>query len=160
MYVPTGIDDPLVSYDSIATRDTLNNFFETSGLSKYRGKIAPRNAFNSKWFTRIDLHVAQEIPTGLGKSRLQVFADIENFTNFLNKNWGQIREYQFPYTAVAARVSCLVAPTPTGTPGTAPTSTAQPCAQYRYSLPNAAPSDTIYASQSLYTIRIGARFSF
>lgn len=160
IYVPTGIDDPRVSYDSTTTRDTLDAFFQSSGLAKYRGSIAPRNAFNSKWFTRFDLHVAQEIPTFVGNSRIQLFADIENFTNFLNKNWGQIREYGFPYNAVAARVTCLVAATPTGTAGTAPTSTAQPCAQYRYSLPNATPTDTIYAPQSLYTIRIGARFSF
>lgn len=160
LYVPTGIDDPLVSYDSAATATTLNNFFESSGLAKYRGKIAPRNAFNSKWFTRIDLHVAQEVPTFIGESRVQIFADIENFTNLLNKNWGQIREYQFPYTAVAARVSCLTAATPTGTAGTAATTTSQACAQYRYTLPTATPSDTIYAAQSLYTIRIGARFTF
>lgn len=159
IYVPT-VDDPLVSYDSAATRDTLNAFFESSGLAKYRGKIAPRNAFNSKWFTRIDLHVAQEIPTFIGESRIQLFADIENFTNLLNKNWGQIREYQFPYTAVAARVQCLTAAAPTGSAGNVATSTAQPCAQYRYSLPTATPSDTIYAAQSLYTIRIGARFTF
>ncbi len=160
MYVPTGLDDPRVSYDSAATAQTLNAFFESTGLAKYRGSIAPRNAFNSKWFTRIDLHVAQEIPTFVGGSRITVFADVENFTNLLNSKWGQIREYQFPYTAVAARVQCLTAATPTGTAGTAPTSTGQACAQYRYSLPNATPSDTIYASQSLYTIRVGARFSF
>jgi hypothetical protein len=160
MYVPTGIDDPLVSYDNRQVAEQLNNFFETSGLAKYRGKIAPRNAFNSKWFTRIDLHVAQQIPTFVGNSRIELFADIENFTNLLKSSWGQIREYQFPYTAVAARVQCLTAATPTGTAGTSPTSTAQGCAQYRYSLPNATPSDTIYASQSLYTIRVGARFSF
>lgn len=160
IYVPTGIDDPSVSYDSAATAQTLNAFFDSSGLSKYRGSIAPRNAFNSKWFTRIDLHVAQEIPTFVGGSRIQLFADVENFTNLLNKKWGQIREYQFPYTAVAARVQCLTAATPTGTAGTVTANTGQPCAQYRYSLPNATPSDTIYASQSLYTIRVGARFSF
>ncbi|MEW9854202.1 TonB-dependent receptor [Novosphingobium sp. M1R2S20] len=161
IYVPTGINDPRVSYDSAATASQLDAFFESSGLAKYRGQIAPRNAFNSRWFTRIDLHVAQEIPVpGWSRSRIQLFADIENFTNLLNKNWGQIREYQFPYNAVAARVSCLTAPTPTGTPGTAAANTAQPCAQYRYSLPNATPSDTIYANQSLYAIRIGARFSF
>jgi len=160
IYVPTGIDDQRVSYDSPSTAQTLNDFFESSGLAKYRGKIAPRNAFNSKWFTRIDLHVAQEIPTFVGNSRIQIFADVENFTNFLNKNWGQIREYQFPYTIAAARVSCLVAAAPTGTAGTVAANTSQACAQYRYSLPNATPTDTIYAPQSLYTIRIGARFSF
>lgn len=160
IYVPTGIDDSRVSYDSATTAAALNDFFESSGLAKYRGSIAPRNAFNSKWFTRIDLHLAQEIPTGIGGSRVQLFADIENFTNFLDKDWGQIREYQFPYTAVAARVQCLTAPTPTGTPGVVAANTSQPCAQYRYSLPNATPTDTIYASQSLYTIRVGARFTF
>ncbi|MES1985353.1 MAG: carboxypeptidase regulatory-like domain-containing protein [Pseudomonadota bacterium] len=160
IYVPTGIDDARVSYDSAATANTLNAFFESSGLAKYRGKIAPRNAFNSRWFTRIDLHASQEIPTFVGKSRITLFADVENFTNLLNKNWGQIREYQFSYTAPAARVQCLQAPTPTGTPGTPATNTGQTCAQYRYSLPNATPSDTIYSRQSLYTIRVGARFSF
>ena len=160
IYVPTGIDDPRVSYDTPAAAATLNDFFESSGLAKYRGKIAPRNAFNSKWFTRIDLHFAQQIPTFVGNSRVELFADIENFTNLLNKNWGQIREYQFPYTAVAARVSCLTAATPTGTNGTTATSTSQACAQYRYSLPNATPTDTIYSAQSLYSIRVGARFTF
>jgi hypothetical protein len=161
MYVPTGINDPKVSYDSVDTANTLDAFFNSSGLDKYRGGIAPRNAFNSKWFTRIDLHAAQEIPVpGWSKSRIQVFADIENFTNFLNKKWGQIREYQFSYTAVAARVSCLTAATPTGTAGPVAANTGQACAQYRYSLPTATPSDTIYAPQSLYTIRVGARFSF
>jgi hypothetical protein len=161
MYVPTGINDPKVSYDSVNTQNTLDAFFNSSGLDKYRGGIAPRNAFNSKWFTRIDLHAAQEIPVpGWSKSRIQVFADIENFTNFLNKKWGQIREYQFSYTAVAARVSCLTAATPTGINGTVAANTGQACAQYRYSLPTATPSDTIYAPQSLYTIRVGARFSF
>ncbi|MBB3939413.1 outer membrane receptor protein involved in Fe transport [Novosphingobium fluoreni] len=161
IYVPTGIDDPRVSYDSASTAQTLDTFFQNSGLAKYRGQIAPRNAFNSKWFTRIDLHVAQEIPVpGWSKSRIQLFADIENFTNFLNRKWGQIREYQFSYTAVAARVACLTAATPTGVSGPVATNSGQACAQYRYSLPNATPSDTIYAPQSLYTIRVGARFSF
>ncbi|MDF0540904.1 carboxypeptidase regulatory-like domain-containing protein [Sphingobium sp. H39-3-25] len=161
VYVPTGVDDPLVSYDSAATASALNAFFEASGLSKYRGKIAPRNAFNSKWFTRIDLHVSQDLPVpGWSGARFQLFADVENFTNMLNKKWGQIREYTFPYNAVAARVQCIAAPTPTGTAGTPVTNTSQACGQYRYSMPTATPTDTIYANQSLYAVRIGARFSF
>jgi hypothetical protein len=154
MYVPT-VNDPLVVYDTPQTAETLNAFFESSGLAKYRGKIAPRNAFNSRWFTRIDLHAAQELPVpGWSKARVTLFADVENFTNMLNKKWGQIREYQFSYTAVAARVTCLTAT------GAAATNTNQACAQYRYSLPTATPSDTIYSRQSLFAVRFGARFSF
>jgi len=162
LYVPTGLDDARVSYDSIATRDTFNALIGATGLDKYRGRIAPRNAFNAKWFTRIDLHVAQELPTGLGSSRIELFGDIENVANLLNKNWGQIREYAFPYTQVAVRVQCLAAATPTGTAasGVLVNNSSQPCAQYRYLAPNTPPTDTIYSRQSLYSIRVGARFSF
>ncbi len=162
MYVPTGTSDPLVSYDSVATQNTLDALINSTGLSKYRGSVAPRNAFNSKWFTKFDLHIHQEIPTGLGDTRVTLFADIENVTNLINKNWGQIREYQFPYTIAAVRVQCLQTPVATGTaPGTAvATNTSQACAQYRYLSPNSAPTDSIYSRQSLYSIRVGARFTF
>lgn len=162
LYVPTGLDDARVSYDSAATAAALDALINSTGLKKYRGQVAPRNAFNSKWFTRFDLHVSQDIPTGLGESRIQLFMDIENFTNLLNKKWGQIAEYSFPYTVPAVRVSCLTAPAATGTPGTAATNTGQRCAQYRYISPSAAPASqqVISSRQSLYQIRIGARFTF
>jgi hypothetical protein len=168
--VPTGLNDPNVSFNTDANAKLFDAFIDASGLGKYRGKIAPRNAFNSKWFTRIDLHVAQEIPMpGWSKARFQIFGDIENVTNLINKNWGQIREYQFPYTIAPVTVQCLTAAVPTGTSATAQTAanTSQSCVQYRYT-PNSVDSngnfvpqsDTIYSRQSLYTIRIGARFSF
>jgi hypothetical protein len=163
LYVPTGPNDAKVSYDSTATRDTFEALINATGLGKYRGQITPRNVFNSRWFTKIDLHVAQELPTGLTGSKLQIFADVENVANVLNKNWGQIREYNFPYTIAAVRVQCLTAATPTGTaPGTGVTATtsSQACAQYRYLAPNTPPTDTIYPRQSTYAIRVGARFSF
>ncbi|WP_156680157.1 TonB-dependent receptor [Sphingomonas profundi] len=165
LYVPTSTTDALVSYDSAATQAALDQLINSTGLDKYRGKIAPRNAFNSKWFTKLDLHVAQEIPTGVGGSRIQLFMDIENFTNLINKKWGQIREYSFPYTIPAVRVQCLTTPVATGTAPTAAQQTAnsgQACAQYRYTSPNTQPSaqNVISSRQSLYQIRVGARFTF
>ena len=168
LYVPTGVSDPKVSFDNAANAAAFDAFIESSKLKKYRGTIAPRNAFNSKWFTKLDLHVSQEIPTFVGDSRITIFADIENFTNLLNKKWGQIREYSFPYTRTPVQVSCLTAPVPTGTaPGaTAAANAGQACAQYRYVANQTSggvltvPTDTIYSRQSLYAIRVGARFSF
>lgn len=168
-YIPT-VNDPLVSYRTADEEAQFNAFIDSHGLGKYRGKIAPRNAFNSKWYTRIDLHLAQEVPVPMwNESRITLFADIENFTNFLNKKWGQIREYTFAYTNALAEVQCLTTPVPTGTAATGAqvaTSTSQPCAQFRYLPPQqntttVAPStDTIYSGQSLYAIRLGVRFSF
>lgn len=160
LYVPTGADDPRVSYDTPANKTAILNYFQSVGLNKYAGQVAPRNAFHSAWFTRLDLHLAQEIPAMIGKSRITVFADIDNFTNLINKNWGQIIEYAFPYNIAPVRVSCLTAA------GAAVTNSNQPCAQYRYTPASTsggaflAPSDTIYPRQSLYSVRIGARFSF
>ena len=170
LYVPTAGTDPLVSYDSAATQAAFESFVSTTGLSKFSGKVAPRNGFRSPWFTRLDLHLAQEIPTFVGKSRITLFADVDNFTNLLNKKWGQIREYAFPYNIAPVRVACLTAATPTGTAGVAATNSGQACAQYRYSAANTVtvngvtsftpPTDTIYARQSLYAIRVGVKFSF
>ena len=170
LYVPTGISDPKVSYANATIASQFDSFVTASGLGKYRGMIAPRNAFTSKWITKVDLHFAQELPAFISsKSKFTLFADVENFTNLLNKKWGQIREYGFPYTAIPVTVNCLQAPVATGTlPGTAATANAgQACTQYRYDANQKdtagnliAPSDTIYPRQSLYTIRIGARLSF
>ena len=165
LYVPTSNTDALVSYDTAATQTNLEALINGTGLAKFRGEVAPRNAFNSPWFTKLDLHLSQEIPTGLGRSRITLFADIENFTNLLNKNWGQIREYAFPYTIPAVRVQCLTTAVATGTAPTAAqqaANTGQACAQYRYSSPNTQPGqqNVISSRQSLYQVRVGARFSF
>ena len=99
-----------------------------------------------------------------------MFADIENFTNLINKNWGQIREFAFPYAVAPVTVGCLTTPVATGTTATGAavaSNAGQACAQYRYDANTkdasgnfVAPSDTIYPRQSLYTIRVGARISF
>ena len=171
LYVPTGVTDPLVSFNTATNAQLFDDFVNSSGLAKYRGKVSPRNAFNSKWFTRIDLHASQEVPLpGWAKGRFQLFGDIENFTNLLNKKWGQIREYAFPYLIAPVTVQCLTTPVPTGTAATGAqvaSTSSQPCVQYRYA-PNSVDangnfvpqSDTIYSRQSLYTIRVGVRFSF
>ena len=150
-YVPTGTNDPLVTYDTPATQARIDAIINSTGLKNYRGRIAPRNAFNSKWFTKIDLHLEQEVPTFVGKSKFSVFADIENLPNLLNHNWGQQLRNFFPYTDVVSKVACVA-------------NGANACAQYKYSSPS---SDSFLADQlitvngsSLYTIRIGARFTF
>jgi hypothetical protein len=168
LYVPTGTADARVSYDSVATQTALETLIENSELKKYRGRISGRNIARSRAFTRIDLHAEQEVPTFIGKSRVTLFADIENLPNLLNKDWGGLRQFGFPYTATAVQVQCLQAPVATGTaPGTTAatgavaTSATQACAQYRYSAardPEAVITPSI--NNSLYLIRLGARFSF
>ena len=163
LYVPTGLDDAKVSYDSPATRDSLDALIGRTALKDYRGRIADKNIARSRAFTRIDLHVEQEIPTFVGSSRISLFGDIENLPNLINDKWGGLRQLGFPQIAPAVQVACLSVATPTGTaPGAGVVNTAptQTCAQYRYSAYRDPNDSAPQTSNSLYLIRVGARFSF
>lgn len=165
LYVPTGPNDPLVSYDNADTQNQLDGLINRTKLQDYRGQIAGKNIARGRASTRLDLHVAQEIPTFLGKSRITLFGDIENVLNLLNPRWGIL--YTQGSALAPVRVSCLSAPVATGiatgpgTPNAAITNQlARPCAQYRYS-GYIEPSDrNISLNGSLYAIRLGVRVSF
>lgn len=162
LYVPTSTTDPLVSYDNVNTQNALEDLIGRTKLKDYRGKIAAKNIARNRAFTRIDLHLEQEIPTFIGNSRITLFGDIENLPNLLNSNWGGLRQLGFPQYAPVVQVSCLSTPTPTGTtPGAGVVNTAptQTCAQYRYSTYRE-PNPAVNLNNSLYLIRIGARVSF
>ena len=80
----------------------------------------------------------------------------------INHNWAGLRQLGFPQTAATVQVQCLTVATPTGTtPGAGVVNTAptQTCAQYRYST-YAQPQTATVVNNSLYAIRLGARFTF
>lgn len=58
-------------------------------LSKRRGRYVERNGDRGPWQNTLDLKFMQEF--ALNKNRLQLSLDIFNFTNLLNKDWGQRR---------------------------------------------------------------------
>lgn len=165
LYVPTGINDPNVTYvgngsvTGAQLASQLDSYIDGSVLKNYRGQIAPRNVDHSKSKTRLDLHVEQEIPTFVGKSRISLFADAENFLNLLNSKWGIQEQVPYSYTVSPVKVQCLTATGAVSTPSTA-------CAKYQFA-PNASSgistpnqSLTTPIQNSLYLIRIGARLKF
>ncbi|WP_313903056.1 TonB-dependent receptor [Flavobacterium anhuiense] len=60
-------------------------------LNSRRGKYAERNGDRLDWSHVIDLKLAQEFKVNVGKKshKLEFTADVFNFTNLLNKNWGR-----------------------------------------------------------------------
>ena len=160
LYVPTSPTDALVSYDNVNTQNALDSLINSTGLRNFRGQIAAKNIARNRAVSRIDLHLEQEIPLFVGKSRVALFADINNLPNLLNSKWGGLREIG---SAAVVTVQCLSAPVATGaTPGAGVvnTTSSQACAQYRYSSfrgpdTNLAPN----FNASTYFIRVGARFT-
>ncbi|MEO7359795.1 MAG: carboxypeptidase regulatory-like domain-containing protein [Gemmatimonadaceae bacterium] len=60
-------------------------------LNSQRGTIMERNSCRNPWINRVDLSLSQSLGK-LGGSRfqnVQVRLDVINFTNLLNKNWGE-----------------------------------------------------------------------
>jgi hypothetical protein len=72
--------------------EALNAFIEGNDyLRSRRGQYAERNGDRLEWSHVIDLKFAQEISLNFGKRKhsFEITADIFNFTNMLNKNWGK-----------------------------------------------------------------------
>ncbi len=84
--VPTGASDARFDFSgmSAATQAAYFDFLNTSGLAKYAGGYAPKNAFTQPFVNRLDLKVSQAVPLwhNIG---VEVFFDFINLGNFLSK---------------------------------------------------------------------------
>lgn len=88
MYVPESRAELVISDEDWAV---LNAFIEgDSYLSSRRGQIAERNGARAPWNNRIDLRIAQEIPT-FRSQRVELTMDILNVLNLFNGDWGHYR---------------------------------------------------------------------
>ncbi len=148
LYVPNVSSitaDALVSYDSTATFTAFQQFVLDNKLKQ--GQTVKKNSERSPSFFKIDLHVDQEIPTFVGTSRIKLFADMENVLNFIDKDWGSLRQVQFPQLATIVNVGCATA------------LVAGNCSQFRFS--NFQNPQIINQTRiSLWTLRVGAKVEF
>jgi hypothetical protein len=158
----TAVSDPRITYSGINLAD-FNAFLQNTGLIKYAGSIAPRNAFRSAAVTTADVRLSQEIsvpfvPTG----KVKLYMDIENIGNLINEHWGVTEQYPFYRGVGTVVLDCRVG----GVAG----SCADPAAVYRYSsLQNAGPAGSLAGEArrplpqlpaSTWQIKVGARFEF
>jgi outer membrane receptor for ferrienterochelin and colicin len=146
LYVPTAGVDPKVTFDSAASKTAFDSLITQLGLEKYRGGIVKKNTQTSPDFFKVDLHFSQELPAFVGDAKFKLFADVENVLNFIDSDWGSLRQVAFPYNSAIVRVTCAA------TSGTN-------CTQYQYS--NVlAPNEVLTSRVSLYGIRVGVRVNF
>ncbi|HLY78055.1 MAG TPA: hypothetical protein VKQ70_01680, partial [Caulobacteraceae bacterium] len=110
LYVPktdstgavTATSDPRVTYGPGFNLQQFNAFLNSSGLIRYAGAIAPRNAFRSPDVLTADLQFSQEFPAWFpggakGGSKGEFYLDVINLPNLLNRNWGIDDQVGFPY---------------------------------------------------------------
>ncbi|MEO6234756.1 MAG: TonB-dependent receptor [Thermomonas sp.] len=95
MYIPKGPGDVVfgtpaeeAAYFAYAAGDEY--------LSAHAGGVATRNGATAPWVNQIDLRVSQELPGFMPGHKSEIWVDVLNFGNLLNKDWGQIEEVGFP----------------------------------------------------------------
>ncbi|HJU39169.1 MAG TPA: TonB-dependent receptor [Tahibacter sp.] len=93
-YVPLDQND--VIFTDAAQAAAFWNYIQSNEfLNSHRGQVISRNSARSKWVNQMDLRFSQEVPGFFDGNKGEVWIDILNFTNLLNKKWGHIEEAPF-----------------------------------------------------------------
>ncbi len=142
LYVPTGPSDPLVMFDPGFDQTAFFAFVDESGLSEYAGGIAPRNAFQSSWFSQWDVRIEQELPGVRKGHRAAAFVVIENLGNLIDDDWGVINQAGFPGTEDIVELGGI-----TG-------------GQFEFDRFITPTGETPVTSASVWEIRFGVRYEF
>ncbi len=138
----TATSDPIVGYAPGFDLAGFNSFLQSSGLARYAGGVAPRNAFRGPSVTTIDIRISQELPAFVPHgAKVLAYMDIENLGNLLNDKWGVLEQYDF-YRGVP-----VVQPAIAG-------------GKYVYSGAVAAPAPYVVNSASLWQIKFGLKYQF
>ncbi|WP_310475780.1 TonB-dependent receptor domain-containing protein [Sandarakinorhabdus sp.] len=150
LYVPnvsSATADPRVVYGTGFDFNGFQNLVQNSELNRYQGGIAPKNIGKTPRYNRLDIAFRQEVPFIFG-GKIELSADVENFLNLLNKDWGTIRQVAFPGYGTVVNVTCATAA----------------CTQYQFANRTGttvtAPVQGVNLNGSLWALRLGARVKF
>jgi len=88
LYIPTGPNDPLVTFAPGFDTTGFFNFIDENGLDEFAGSIAPRGEFTQPSTADIDLRFTQEIPVPIDGHKIEFSLNFENFLNFIDKDAG------------------------------------------------------------------------
>lgn len=157
-YIPTGAGDSNVIF--APGFDTTGFFGVVSalGLDEYAGGVAPRNAFQSDWYSQWDLRIEQELPGLMDGHKAAAFVIIDNIGNLINDEWGVITQAGFPGRVQLASVNETVDCALCGAG-----SALGPNGEYIFTGFNNVDPDTIQApvtNASVWQIRFGLRYEF
>jgi hypothetical protein len=143
LYIPTGPTDPNVVFAPGFDQAAFFEYLDKKGLSKYAGRVAPRNSIDAHWWTKFDLKIAQELPSFVEGHKFSAFVVIENLGNFIDDDWGVLEEQTFPHNEQLVGMTLA----PGGT-------------QYNYNTFVSPAGPSREADASLWEVRFGINYSF
>ncbi|MDP3517663.1 MAG: carboxypeptidase regulatory-like domain-containing protein [Pseudohongiella sp.] len=101
-YVPAAPGEVIFTGGSAMEAAFFNYLDSQKYLARDKGGIATVNGAQAPYVRQFDLRISQEFPFIAGRKG-EVWFDIANLGNMLNKDWGVIREVGFPGGSGVAR---------------------------------------------------------
>ena len=103
LYIPTAPGDvkfgTFVAGRFVADAAMETRFFQwldgQEDLQKWKGKHAPQNAGRAGFIHTFDLRLSQELPGLMKGHKSEIWLDVQNIGNLVNKKWGQVMDYGF-----------------------------------------------------------------
>ncbi|MFT5163884.1 MAG: hypothetical protein ACI9FJ_002481 [Alteromonadaceae bacterium] len=138
LYVPTGVNDPLVSFAEGFDTDGFFDYVDSKDCLT-GGTISRRHACSSSSIHRFDVRFLQEIQLTDDQS-IELIMDIENMGNMINDDWGRADGYVQPFNAPVVDVAIVEG-------------------VYEYSN-FTLPTPTVAKVPSVWKIQLGLRYKF
>lgn len=124
-------------------------------LSNHLGQVVSRNAARNPFVNSFDIKISQEIPGFMEGHKGEIWLDIMNVGNLINKKWGKVDEYGFPSMRGVVEYGgiCTATVTAICTAGSAGKYV------YRFNTPDAT---NIYDDKGIsrWAMQVGFRYSF
>ena len=150
-YVPSGPGDVIFTGGAAMEQAFFEWLDKNPDLSRYGGRVVPRNSGTSKWVNNFDIRLSQELPGFFKGHKSELWLDIINVGNLIDKDWGEVYEVGFPLNRGVALFQGVDAAT----------------GKYRYNFdPNLVTAEGLYDNQdqtkgiSRWQLQLGFRYKF
>ncbi len=101
LYVPSGPGDVMFTGGAEMEQAFFNWLSRNPDLQRYAGGVAERNGSRNPWVNTFDIRISQELPGFFKGHKSELWLDIMNVGNLIDKSWGVI-QYQSPFTDMRA----------------------------------------------------------
>jgi outer membrane receptor for ferrienterochelin and colicin len=101
LYVPGGPGDVLFTGGAEMEASFFDWLSRNPNLARYSGRVVERNSDRNPWVNNFDVRISQQLPGFFNGHKSEIWVDLMNVGNLINKDWGQI-PYQSPYSDMRA----------------------------------------------------------
>jgi len=97
LFVPAAPGDVIFTGGAAMEAAFFDFLQRNPDLARYAGGVATANGDQSPFTHSFDLRFTQQLPGFYKDHKSEIWIDIQNVGNLINKDWGQIEEIAFPY---------------------------------------------------------------